>query len=217
MKHISNESHDAILAGLKTEFGAVEETRFNTIGPTIGETMKQKAVGALAMAIIAIVLYIAFAFRHVPKEVSAWRFGITAIAALLHDVIITVGIFVVLGSILGIEIDALFITALLTIMGFSVHDTIVTFDRIRENLRTQASGESFEIVANRAVNATLARSINTSISTLITVVMLFWFGAASIHWFLLALIIGLIAGTYSSVFVATPLLVAWHNKSQKKK
>ena len=216
MKHISNESHDAILAGLETDLGAVEETRFTTIGPTIGETMKQKAVFALAMAIVAIVLYIAFAFRRIPKKVSAWRFGVTAIIALVHDVIITVGIFVVLGSILGIEIDALFITALLTIMGFSVHDTIVTFDRIRENLRTQASGESFETVANRAVNATLARSINTSVSTLITVVMLFWFGAASIHWFLLALIIGLIAGTYSSVFVATPLLVAWHNKKQEK-
>lgn len=212
MKHISNESHDALLAGISQDLGTMEETRFTTIGPTIGATMKQKAIVALGMAILAIVLYIAFAFRRIPKEVSAWRFGVTAIAALIHDVLITVGIFVVLGSLLGVEIDALFITALLTIMGFSVHDTIVTFDRIRENLYTQASGETFENVANRAVNETLARSINTSLSTLITVVMLFWFGAESIHYFLLALIIGLIAGTYSSVFVATPLLVVWHKR-----
>jgi SecD/SecF fusion protein len=216
MKHVSNEGHDALMDGLETDLGAFEETRFTTIGPTIGDTMKQKAIMALGMAIVAIVLYIAFAFRRVPKQVSAWRFGMTAIAALLHDVIITLGIFVVLGSVLGVEIDALFITALLTIMGFSVHDTIVTFDRIRENLRNQKADETFETVANRAVNETLARSINTSLSTLFTVFMLFWLGADSIHYFLLALIVGLIAGTYSSVFFATPLLVAWHNKKNKE-
>lgn len=216
MKHISNESHDAILAGLGSDIGPLEETRFTTIGPTIGATMKHKAIIALLTAVLAIILYIAFAFRHVPHNVSAWRFGATAIAALIHDVLITIGVFVVLGSTLGVEIDALFITALLTIMGFSVHDTIVTFDRIRENLKTQRSGESFENVANRAVNETLARSANTSLSTLFTIAALFFLGADSIQYFLLALIIGLVAGTYSSIFVATPLLVTWHNRKEKK-
>ena len=215
MKHISNEAHDALLLALEQDFGTFEETRFTTIGPTIGDQMKQKAIIALAVALLMIILYIAFAFRHVPKAVSAWRFGACAIGALVHDVLITVGVFVFLGHTLGVEIDALFITALLTIMGFSVHDTIVTFDRIRENLAKQKAGEKFEDVANRAVNETLVRSINTSISTLFTVAMLFALGAGSIKWFLFALIIGLIAGTYSSVFTATPLLVAWHQKVNK--
>ena len=216
MKHISNESHEALIAAFTDSFGEIEENRFNTIGPTIGSTMKSKAVMALVMALVMIVFYIAFAFRHVPKHTSPWRFGMTAIAALVHDVVITLGIFVVLGSILGIEIDALFVTALLTIMGFSVHDTIVTFDRVRENLKNQKAGEEFEDVAERAVNETLARSFNTSLSTLFTVAALFFLGAASIHYFLLALIVGLIAGTYSSIFTATPLLVAWHKRANKK-
>jgi SecD/SecF fusion protein len=216
MKHISNESHDAILSALESQYGDVEETRFNTIGPTIGSTMKQKAVVALVIALIMIVFYIAFAFRSIPRKLSPWRFGLSAIVALVHDVLITVGAFALLGHFLGIEIDALFVTALLTIMGFSVHDTIVTFDRIRENLKDQKSDESFETVANRAVNETLARSINTSLSTLVTIAMLFWLGAESIHWFLFALIVGLIAGTYSSIFLATPVLVWWHERSEKR-
>ncbi|MBT5016447.1 protein translocase subunit SecF [Candidatus Peregrinibacteria bacterium] len=217
MKHISNESHEAIIATFTDSFGEVEETRFNTIGPTIGATMKTKAVMALGLALIMIVFYIAFAFRSIPKHTSPWRFGLTAIAALVHDVLITLGVFVVLGSVLGVEIDALFVTALLTIMGFSVHDTIVTFDRVRENLKNQKAGEDFEDVAERAVNETLARSFNTSISTLFTIAALFFLGAASIHYFLLALIVGLIAGTYSSIFTATPLLVAWHKRAHNKK
>ena len=215
MKHISNESHETILATIAETLGEFEETRFTTIGPTIGSTMKEKALIALGVALITIVFYIAFAFRKIPKSVSPWRFGLTAIVALVHDVLITLGIFVVLGSVLGVEIDALFVTALLTIMGFSVHDTIVTFDRIRENLRHQKAGEAFEEVANRAVNETIARSINTSISTLFTIAALFFLGAGSIHWFLFALIVGLLAGTYSSIFTATPLLVWWTNRSNK--
>ncbi|MDP2624563.1 MAG: protein translocase subunit SecF, partial [Candidatus Peregrinibacteria bacterium] len=215
MKHISNESHEAILAALESEFGPLEETRFETIGPTIGSTMKEKAIIALIIALVMIVIYIAFAFRHIPRHLSPWRFGASAIAALVHDVLITLGIFVVLGSVLGVEIDALFITALLTIMGFSVHDTIVTFDRIRENLKYQKSDETFETVANRAVNETIARSMNTSMSTLFTIAALFALGAESIHFFLLALIIGLIAGTYSSIFIATPILVWWQSRKSK--
>ncbi len=217
MKHISTESHDALISAFTDSYGEIEETRYNTIGPTIGASMKSKAVMALIMALIMIVLYIAFAFRSVPKHVSPWRFGATAIAALVHDVLITVGIFVLLGSILGVEIDALFVTALLTIMGFSVHDTIVTFDRVRENLKHQKAGEDFETVSERAVNATLARSFNTSLSTLFTVAALFFLGADSIHYFLLALIVGLIAGTYSSIFTATPLLAEWQQRKAPRR
>lgn len=217
MKHISNESHEALISAFTESYGNLEETRFNTIGPTIGSSMKSKAVTALAMALIMIVLYIAFAFRSIPKHTSPWRFGVTAIAALVHDIIITIGVFVLLGKVLGVEIDALFVTALLTIMGFSVHDTIVTFDRIRENLKSQKSNETFEQVSERAVNETLARSFNTSLSTLFTIAALFFLGAGSIHYFLLALIVGLISGTYSSVFTATPLLVEWQNRRPSKR
>lgn len=217
MKHISNESHEALVSAFTESYGDIEETRFNTIGPTIGASMKSKALVALTMALIMIVIYIAFAFRSIPKHTSPWRFGITAIAALVHDIIITIGVFVLLGSVLGVEIDALFVTALLTIIGFSVHDTIVTFDRIRENLKTQRPNEAFEQVAERAVNETLARSCSTSLSTLFTVAALFFLGAGSIHYFLLALIVGLISGTYSSIFTATPLLVEWQNRRPSKR
>ncbi len=213
IKHISEETHEFLLEKFETNHGTLEEIRFTTVGPTIGETLKKKAVIALGIALIMIVLYIAFAFRKVQRKVGAWRFGACAIAALAHDTIIILGIFVLLGQFMGVELDALFITALLTILGFSVHDTIVVFDRTRENLR-RGEYSTFEETANAALNQTLARSINTSISTLFTLVALFMFGAASIHYFVLALILGILVGTYSSIFVATPLLVWWQKKTE---
>ncbi|MFA6436336.1 MAG: protein translocase subunit SecF, partial [Candidatus Gracilibacteria bacterium] len=215
IKHISNETHEALLAGLEAKFGPLEEIRYNTIGATVGAQMAQKAVVAIILALIAIVLYIAFAFRHIPRHLSPWRFGISAIVALAHDVFIPLGVFAVLGAILDVQIDALFITAVLTIIGFSVHDTIVVFDRIRENVKNQKAGEEFEDVANRAVNETLARSINTSGATMMTIAALFFFGAEPIHYFVLALMIGIFIGTYSSIFIATPVLVIW-NKWRNK-
>jgi preprotein translocase subunit SecF len=209
MKNISNEIHDEIIAHLKTNLGAFEENRFITIGPTVGETMKSKAFLALLVALIAIVLYIAFAFREIPKELSSWKFGFAAIVALAHDVIITIGIFAVLGLIIGTEIDMLFITALLTVMGFSVHDTIVVFDRLRENAKFARPTETFGEVGEKSIQQTIVRSMNTSISTLFPLMALFLFGAESIHMFVLALIIGIIIGTYSSIFLATPILVYW--------
>ncbi len=214
IKHISEETHTHILSTFTDEYGSLEEVRFTTVGPTIGETLKKKAIIALGIALIMIVLYIAFAFRKVPRKVGAWRFGMCAIAALAHDILIILGIFVLLGKFMGVEIDALFITALLTILGFSVHDTIVVFDRTRENLR-RGEHATFRETANAALNQTLARSINTSISTLFTLVALLLLGAGSIHYFVLALVLGILVGTYSSVFVATPLLVWWHDKTEK--
>ena len=211
-KHLSEENHDSILSNLESEYGEFEELRFTTVGPVIGETLKRKAVLALGITLVMIVLYIAFAFRRIPKSVSPWRFGACAIAALVHDIVIVTGVFALLGHLLGVEIDALFITALLTIMGFSVHDTIVVFDRVRENLRYSKGKDSVEESANSALNQTLARSINTSVSTLLTVLSLYIFGADSIEMFVLALIVGILVGTYSSIFVASPLLVWWSKK-----
>lgn len=208
-KDITNEQHDILLAKLSEKFGQIEEPRFTVVGPTIGGVLKKKALWAMLAAGIMIVLYIAFAFRKVPKEVSPWRFGMCAIIALAHDVIITIGVFVLLGKFLNVEVDALFVTALLTIMGFSVHDTIVVFDRIRENLFLMKRNIEFDVIANTALNATMARSLNTSISTLFTIAALFLFGAPSIKYFVFALLIGIIVGTYSSIFTASPLLCAW--------
>jgi preprotein translocase SecF subunit len=151
---------------------------------------------------------LAYAFRKVPKRVSPWRFGICAVVALLHDVLTTTGVF----ALMGYEVDALFITAILTVIGFSVHDTIVVFDRIRENLKFQGRDESFAQVADLSLNQTLSRSINTSVSTLITLAALYVLGAPSLKTFLFALLFGITIGTYSSIFIASPLLVLWQGK-----
>ena len=214
MRDISNEEHLALLDHLQSSVGDVQEKQFTTIGPTVGETLKQRAVWALIVASVAIILYIAFAFRKVPRKLSPWRFGIIAVVTLLHDVLITVGIFVVLSHKTGFEFDTLFVTALLTILGYSVNDTIVIFDRIRDNLSNQARNEPFEQVAERSLQQSIPRSINTSVSTLIMLGSLFVLGSESIRWFVLTLMIGAVIGTYSSIFLATPLLVYWR-KSER--
>lgn len=215
-KNIDDVTHTTLITNLTQKLGTFDELRFTTIGPTVGETMKEKAFLALALSMIAIILFIAFAFRKIPKRISPWKFGYCAIGALIHDVLITVGLFAFLGKFWGVEIDMLFITALLTIIGFSVHDTIVVFDRIRENLRTQDRNSTFGETADMALNQTMARSINTSLSTLITLVALLLFASESIYWFVLALVFGITVGTYSSIFIASPLLVVWQNRTMEK-
>ncbi len=212
MRDLSNEEHLALTAHLETELGDIREQQFTTIGPTVGESLRQRSLWALSIASVAIVLYIAFAFRKVPRKLSPWKFGIIAVITLLHDVTITVGIFVILSQITSFEFDTLFITALLTIIGYSVNDTIVIFDRIRDNLFLQERRESFEDVAERSLHQSITRSLNTSISTLIMLSSLFFLGSESIRWFVLTLMIGAIIGTYSSIFLATPLLVYWRKK-----
>ena len=213
MRDLTNPEHLALLEHLTKELGETEELQFTTIGPTVGASLKRRSVWALGIASIAIVLYIAFAFRKVPRRLSPWRFGIIAVVTLLHDVLITVGIFVILSHITNFEFDSLFITALLTILGYSVNDTIVIFDRIRDNLTYQHRTEEFSVVAERSLQQSITRSINTSVSTLIMLSSLFLLGSESIRWFVLTLIIGAIIGTYSSIFLATPLLVYWKKKS----
>ncbi|MEK7544899.1 MAG: protein translocase subunit SecF, partial [Patescibacteria group bacterium] len=185
-KFISTVIHDKIIVQLKDKFGDLQEKRFETIGPTIGDAMKSKALLALAFALLMILIYLAFAFRKIPKRVNPWRFGACAIIALFHDLFITFGFFLILGKFANVEIDALFITALLTILGFSVHDTIVVFDRVRERLRGNED-KSIREIANISLTETMGRSINTSFSTLLTLIAMLIFGASSIFYFTLAL------------------------------
>ncbi len=201
---------------LTSKFEEPKELRRETIGPTLGAELLRKAIIALIVAAVVIVIYISWAFRKVPAPASSWRFGITAIIALIHDVLIVVGIFSILGHFLAVEIDSLFVTALLTIIGFSVHDTIVVFDRIRENLARKISA-SFADTVNHSITQTLSRSLNTSVTVIFVLLAVLLFGGASIRWFVIALIIGIISGTYSSIFNASPILVLWQEWIERRK
>lgn len=226
-KTINEETHQRILSrlsanavpgsGVKNAGPGLIERRFDTIGATIGSELAKRSVISLLLASAAIIAYIAWAFRKVSKPVSSWKYGVAAVLALIHDVTIPAGVFAVLGHFRGIEVDSLFITALLTIMGFSVHDTIVVFDRTRENLRTSKTPQPFDTIVNRSINETIMRSINTSFTVLLVLVMIYLFGGVTVQHFALALILGIAFGTYSSIFVASPLLVVWNNFSQRKK
>ena len=196
--------------------GEYQDLRLETVGPTVSRELTQKAFAAVSLSILAILAYITWAFRKIPKPTSSLSFGICTIIALVHDVIVVVGIFSILGHFLKIEIDSLFITALLTVIGFSVHDTIVVFDRIRENLN-KYSEAPFEQVVNHSLVQTLGRSLNTSLTAVFVLAALFLFGGHSIKNFVLALLVGIISGTYSSIFNAAPLLVVWNNVMRKVK
>ena len=198
------------------EFANAKVLSIETIGPTIGQELLQKSVLALLLAAAAIVVYIAWAFRGVPKPASSWRFGITAIIALIHDVVVVVGSFAILGKFFVAPVDSMFITALLTIIGFSVHDTIVVYDRIRENLNIR-SNENFADVVNYSIMQTLVRSVNTSFTVVLVLLPIVLFGGVTLRWFTLALLIGIISGTYSSIFTASPLLVVWQEWIQKRR
>ncbi len=191
-----------------------QEVRFETVGPAVSADITRNAIISVALAAVAIVLYIAFAFRNVPPPLTSWNFGVAAIIAMLHDALLLMGIFSLLGWAFGVEIDSLFVTAVLTVIGFSVHDTIVVFDRIRENLRRERG--DLETIVNNSILETLARSLNTSITVLLTLLALYLFGGQSIKMFVLALLIGIASGTYSSILNASPLLISWHNYKLKR-
>jgi len=199
-----------LLSALSFETFEARADRFSSIGPSIGAELRTKALIAIVIVITAIVFYIAYVFRGVSKPVSSWKYGATAILALVHDILIPIGVFAVLGSWLGAEIDVLFVTALLAILGFSVNDTIVVFDRIRENLRLNEENnlkEDFDQVVGHSLEQTYVRSINTSLTTLFVLGTLFVIGGSVTQFFALVLIIGVIAGTYSSIFLASPVIV----------
>ena len=211
-----NEKENAkVLLELKKKYTGVKQLEFITIGPTIGRETAIKALQALVASSVLIVIYIAWSFRKVPKPTSSWRFGVGAVVALLHDAILLLGIFSLLGHFYGVEVDSLFMTAILTVIGFSVHDTIVVFDRIRENLLREV-GQPFEKVVNDSILQTLNRSLNTSFTALLVLLALLLFGGESTRWFVAALFIGIASGTYSSIFNAAPLLVAWDEIDRKR-
>lgn len=212
---LDQNTHNKILADLEKNIPGIKEQEFSTIGPTIGKETTVNAFWGIVIASLLIVLYIAWSFRGVPKPTNSWRFGICAIIALLHDALVLLGVFSILGHFLGVEVDSLFVTAILTVIGFSVHDTIVVFDRIRENLRVHA-GLPFAEVVNASILQTLGRSLNTSLTVILVLFALLIFGGESTKWFVAALLVGIISGTYSSIFNAAPLLVLWHQLREKK-
>lgn len=213
LKHISPETHQKILDSLKDKFGQIEEKSYQAVGPTISQEMKKKALWSIGFALILIIFYIAWSFRKV-SFLSSWTYGLIAILALIHDLLAVLGTFSVLGHFFKIEVNSFFIVALLTTLGYSIHDTIVIFDRIRERVLSWF-GEPFEEIVNQSVNQTLARSINTSLTVLFVLIFLFLIGDEAIRIFTLALILGVIVGTYSSIFIASPLLVVWQKIKKK--
>ncbi|PCI30325.1 protein translocase subunit SecF [Candidatus Kaiserbacteria bacterium] len=204
-----------VFAAITETGGAVE--RFNSIGPTIGKELRAKAWLAMVAVMLAIILFIAIAFRKVSEPVSSWKYGFIAVIALGHDVIVPTGLFAVLGFLFGAEVNVLFIMALLAIIGYSVNDTIVVFDRVRENLTDNEESnkkEDFEITVGKSLNQTYMRSINTSLTTLVVLLSLFFIGAGVTQDFALVLITGVLAGTFSSLFLATPLLVTMEKRGK---
>lgn len=200
----------------KTAEKNIEEKRFDSIGPVIGGELKNSAVWAIIVALIAIVLYIGWAFRKISRPVSSFKYGIVATIALFHNVIITLGVFSILGHFYNVEIGVPFVAAILAILGYSVNDTIIVFDRTRENL-LKSGIDDFEEVVNKSVNETLVRSLNTSFTTLLILFALYLFGGETIKYFVVALLVGIAFGTYSSIFIASPLLVSWQRWSLRKR
>jgi preprotein translocase subunit SecF len=216
-RDLSNTERQALLQPLRN-MGEMEEVQFTSVGPTIGEELLRKAWIAIALVVLCIIAFIAFAFRGVSKPVSSWKYGIVAIATLLHDILLPMGLFAYLGAFHGAEVDSLFIVALLTILGISINDTIVVFDRIRENLRLNEEKhkhEAYRDVVWNSIRQTLARSINTSLTVVIMLAALYIVGPEATENFALTLIVGMVAGTYSSIFLAAPMLVIWERWARK--
>jgi len=199
---------EKLTQALRASFGDITELRLESVGPTLGTAIRNRAITAVALTTVGILLYIAWAFRNTNNP---FLYGIAAISAMLHDVAVVLGVFSILGWLRGVEVDALFVTALLTVIGFSVHDTIVVFDRIRENLARRAA-PTFEQIVNYSLVQTLVRSINTSLTVVLTLLALYLLGGETIRTFVLALLIGIVSGTYSSIFNASQIVVVWENR-----
>ncbi len=215
LKDMDEETHQKFLQQLKDKYGSITELRFDSIGPVIGQELRSKSIFALVIVFIAIMIYIAYAFRKVAVPIASWKYGfITALTA-FHDVIVPIGLFALLGKLHGLEVGTSFVAAILTVMGFSIHDTIVVLDRVRENL--QRTSGVFETIVNTSLNQTIVRSINTTVATLLALIAVYLFGGASVRDFSLALIVGITVGAYSSIFIAAPLLVTWYKIDSKRK
>lgn len=193
---------------------SLEERSFTNVGPTVGKELRRKSIVSLTLVAVMIILFIAYAFRGVSKPVSSWKYGFIAIVTLLHDVILTMGVFALLSHTLGVEADTLFVVALLTVLGLSVNDTIVVFDRVRESIQRKIS-DNFRVIVGKSLEQTMVRSLNTSLSTIVVLLALFFVGPESTRIFAITLAAGMFFGAYSSIFVASPLLVL-AEKWQKK-
>lgn len=226
MKDINEETHQQVLRALTQNneldketgelvviMGLAKEIRFESIGPVIGQELKDKTKIVAVVALLSMIIYIALAFRKIQKPLRSWQYGIASVIALFHDMLIPLGVFAVLGKYYGVEISIPVITALLAVLGYSINNTVVVFDRIRENLLNR--GESFDETVDISLNQTLSRQINTSLTTLFVSATIFFLGGETLRYFSLILIIGIIAGTYSSIFLASPILVAWYRFKHK--
>ena len=212
LPELSEADHQKYLKLITEKDPVLVELSFESIGASIGSELRSKAIWAFLAVLIGISLYIAFAFRKVSRPVSSWKYGLITLLTLFHDAIIPAGLMAYLGWLSGADIGVNFIVAILVVMGFSVHDTIVVFDRIRENLRTSVSNADFGELVNKSINQTFARSVNTSLTLVLVLVILYFFGASSLGYFTLVMLVGTLVGTYSSIFVASPLLVLWQRK-----
>ncbi|QQR50417.1 protein translocase subunit SecF [Candidatus Nomurabacteria bacterium] len=220
-RSLSEPEHQELLATLsKASSGKLAEISFNSIGPSVGKELKHKSIVSIILVSLGIVFFITYAFRKVSKPIQSWKYGLIAIATLLHDVLIPTGIFAIVAHYQGIEVDTLIIVAVLTILGLSVSDTIVVFDRIRENLnlsKEHKDNESFEHIVGTSIRQTFTRSISTSLTVILVLLALVFFGPSSTRYFAIMLTAGMFFGTYSSIFLASPLLVTWENYSRKRR
>lgn len=221
LNNIDEQTHQNVLNKISEKFGSsstsldspklvldkITENRFDSIGPVIGKELKSKSISAILVLLSAITVYIAFVFRKMSRVLSPWAMGLAAIAALVHDVVIPTGVFALMGHYFGIEITAVFVAAALTILGYSLSDSVVVFDRVRENVLSLGVGQNFAELVHKSILQTLTRSLNTTVTTLLSLIAIFLFGGESIKYFALALIIGIFSGAYSSFFVASPILV----------
>lgn len=212
---LSEQQHQDIVKKLNEQKKVGEELRFEFIGPTIGQELRRKAVYAVVLATIGIILYLTYAFRRTVGLISPWKFGVAATFALIHDLLFVSALFAILGKVYGVTVDSLFVTAMLSVMGYSVNDTIVIFDRLREEW-LKARGENLAEIMRRSVRLSIIRSLNTSITILLVLLAMFLLGGSSIRWFIVALIAGTIVGTYSSIYVATPALYWLSTRGRKK-
>ncbi len=215
LQELPDEDIQTIKSQLTEQFGSFDERHFRSVDSVIGGHFKTKALWAVFFALAGIIFFVAFAFRRIPQAINPWRFGWVSIIALFHDILIVLGVFVVLGFVAQVELDLPFITALLATLGFSINDTIVILDRVRENIYKQKASETFEDTIEKSIQETLRRSVYTSFSTLLPLLSLLFFGADSIFYFVLALTIGIIVGTYSSIFLVAPLLITWKQWADK--
>ncbi len=212
LNDIDEQTHQEILNKISQKFGSATENRFDSIGPTIGNELRSRSIKAIVILLIAIVIYIALVFRKMTKVLSPWAMGLAAVIALVHDILIPIGVFALLGYFIGVEITAVFVAAALTILGYSLSDSVVVFDRVRENVLRFGATQNFGDLVHKSVMQTLVRSLNTTFTTLLALIAIFFFGGESIKYFALALIIGIFSGAYSSIFIASPILVWWGHR-----